>query len=46
MANRPEAHGQSGNPNGRARKSTTFDDDIEKELSTSIVVHENGKQKG
>jgi hypothetical protein len=37
--------GQSGNPNGRARKSTTFDDDIEKELRTFIVIRENGKQK-
>src|ERR1700691_4933581 len=37
--------GQSDNPAGRSRKSTTFDDDIEKELSTPIVVRENGKQK-
>jgi hypothetical protein len=37
--------GQSGNPKGCARKSTTFDDDIEKELSTPIVVRENGKEK-
>jgi hypothetical protein len=37
--------GQSGNPNGRARKPSTFDEEIEKELSTTIVVVENGKQK-
>ncbi len=37
--------GQSGNPNGRGRKHTTFDDDIEKELRTFIVILEDGKQK-
>ena len=37
--------GQSGNPAGRARESSTFEDDIEKELSTPIVVVENGERK-
>jgi hypothetical protein len=37
--------GKSGNPNGRPKKSTTFDDDVDRELSTPITVLENGKRR-
>jgi Family of unknown function (DUF5681) len=30
--------GKSGNPNGRPRKSTTLDDDIEKQLCTKVPL--------
>jgi hypothetical protein len=35
--------GQSGNPNGRPRKSTTFKDDVDAELRSRINMTENGK---
>lgn len=35
--------GQSGNPKGRPRKSTTIEDDIEAELRSRIIVTEDGK---
>jgi hypothetical protein len=37
--------GQSGNPNGRPRKSTTFEDDLEAELRSRITVTEDGKPR-
>lgn len=37
--------GRSGNPKGRARKPTTFEEEFEKALSAFIVVAENGKLK-
>jgi Family of unknown function (DUF5681) len=37
--------GQSGNPKGRPRKSTTFGDDVETELRSSIMVVEEGKRR-
>lgn len=37
--------GQSGNPKGRPRKSTTFDDDVETELRSAVTVTEGGKRR-
>jgi len=37
--------GQSGNPNGRPRKSRAFEDDVETELRSAIVVQEGGKRR-
>jgi hypothetical protein len=37
--------GQSGNPKGRPRKSTTFDDDVETELRSAVIVLEGGKRR-
>jgi hypothetical protein len=37
--------GQSGNPKGRPRKSTTFDDDVETELRSPVIVLEGGKRR-
>jgi hypothetical protein len=37
--------GQSGNPKGRPRKSTTFEDDVEAELRSMIIVTEDGKPR-
>jgi hypothetical protein len=37
--------GRSGNPNGRPKKKTSFDDDVDRELSTSITVLENGERR-
>ena len=36
--------GQSGNPNGRPRKSRTFEDDVETELRSAVIVLEDGKR--
>jgi hypothetical protein len=35
--------GQSGNPSGRRRKSSTFEEDVEAELRSLITVSEAGK---
>jgi hypothetical protein len=35
--------GKSGNPNGRPRKSTTLEEDIEKELRTKVTLKEGTK---
>lgn len=35
--------GQSGNPKGRAKGSTSFDDKVRKELSKVVTVTKNGK---
>jgi hypothetical protein len=37
--------GQSGNPQGRPKKSTTFDDDVEAELRSPVIVVEGGKRR-
>lgn len=37
--------GQSGNPNGRPRKSTTFEDDFETELRSTVEVLEGAKRR-
>lgn len=37
--------GQSGNPNGRPKKSTTFDDDLDAELRSLIPVLDAGKPR-
>jgi hypothetical protein len=37
--------GQSGNPRGRPRNTSSFDDDIETELCSSITVLEGGERK-
>jgi len=37
--------GQSGNPKGRPRKTTTFDDDVETELRSAVIVLEDGKRR-
>jgi hypothetical protein len=37
--------GQSGNPKGRPKKATTFRDEIERELRSTIVVVEDGKRR-
>jgi hypothetical protein len=36
--------GKSGNPYGRPRKSTTLEEDIERELGVIITVHEGEKR--
>jgi hypothetical protein len=37
--------GQSGNPGGRPRKTSTFDDDVKTELRSSITVLEAGERR-
>jgi hypothetical protein len=37
--------GQSGNPRGRPRKSATFEDEIERELNSTIIVSEDGERR-
>jgi hypothetical protein len=37
--------GQSGNLNGRPRKSRTFEDDVETELRSAVIVQEGGKRR-
>jgi Family of unknown function (DUF5681) len=37
--------GQSGNPGGRPRKTSTFEDDVEAELRSLITVLERGERR-
>jgi hypothetical protein len=37
--------GKSGNPNGRPRKSTTLEEDIERELAAVVTIHVDEKPR-